>query len=484
MTFIAFESFYVCTSLTSVTIPDSVTSIGDSVFSGCTSLKSVTFPNSVAFIGFDAFGGCTSLTRIAIPNNVTEIGIGAFAYCSSLTSVTIPNSVTSIGIGAFYFCTSLTSITIPDSVTSIGDSGFYVCTNLASVIMGNGVTSIGVEAFFFCTSLTRVTIPNSLTSIGDSGFYGCNGLKDITLPDSLMSIGASAFGACTSLTRIAIPKSVTSIGFGPFVGCTSLSAINVITLNPAYVSVEGVLFDRLKSTVIAYPAGRIGAYVIPDSVTSIGHRAFSGCKSLTSVTIPNSVTAIGGSALGDCPTLTSVYFDGTPAFDYGNFFDGSPFVTVFHRAGAAGWGSSFGGRPTAVWTPLPSYAEWAASSGLAVNYPSSSGENDDPDGDGINNHDEWLSGTDPTQKASVLVLELVPRPMDLSADDQKPVPSNKRTIYFRSVPGRYYGIQSTGKLPGDWQFQAVRIAPTEASQTRFLLDQPTTNAFFRVLALP
>jgi len=158
-----------CKMLVSVTIPNSVTSIGDTAFADCTSLTSVTIPNSVTSIGQRAFLDCTSLTSITIPNSVTSIGSVAFAGCTSLTSITIPNSVTSIGEHAFRNCTSLTSITIPNSVTSIGNETFRGCTSLTSVTIGSGVTSIGTGAFYECTSLTSVTFATG-SNIPDAYF--------------------------------------------------------------------------------------------------------------------------------------------------------------------------------------------------------------------------------------------------------------------------------------------------------------------------
>ena len=287
-------------------IPDGVTKVGSSAFIGCSSLTSITIPNSVTEIGYSAFEDCTSLTSITIPNSVTSIGDSAFEDCTSLTSITIPNGVTSIGDSAFEGCTSLTSITLPDSVTSIGSGAFIGCSSLTSITIPDSVTCIGDSAFNGCTSLTSITIPDSVTSIGESAFSGCSSLASITIPDSVMSIGNDAFHECSSLTSITIPYSVTSIGDYAFLGCSRLTAIDVNTDNKDYTSVNGVLFYNDK-TIICYPAGKKGNnYKIPDGVTSICRYAFSGCTSLTSITIPDSVTEIGGSAFENCSSLTSI----------------------------------------------------------------------------------------------------------------------------------------------------------------------------------
>ena len=213
------------TSVTSVIIPNSVTSIGEAAFESCHGLTSVIIPNSVTSIGSYAFHYCISLTSVTIPNSVTSIGNSAFLGCGSLTSVTIPNSVTSIGGGAFRYCAARTSVVIPSSVTSIGSYAFQRCSSLTSVTIPNSVTSIGNSAFAICTNLTSVTIPNSVTSIEDYAFLGCTILLSVSIPNSVTSIGESAFQSCTSLTSVTIPNSVTSIGSYAFYGCFGLASI-------------------------------------------------------------------------------------------------------------------------------------------------------------------------------------------------------------------------------------------------------------------
>ncbi len=172
-----------------------------------------------------AFYDCDSLTSVTIPDGVTSIGSSAFYNCSSLTSITIPDGVTSIGYSVFEYCDSLTSITIPDSVTSIGDYAFSNCGSLTSITIPDSVTSIGRSAFSNCSSLTSVTIGNSVTSIGDGAFSECNRLTSITIPDGVTSIGRYAFSNCSSLTSITIPDSVTEIGYEAFEGCAGLTSI-------------------------------------------------------------------------------------------------------------------------------------------------------------------------------------------------------------------------------------------------------------------
>ena len=311
------NAFTLCSSLTSIVIPNSVASIGKEAFDGCNFLSCLVLPDCVINIGNCAFGGCSSLSNIVIPNSVTSIGDRTFLLCSSLSSVVIPDSVTSIGDRAFQECSSLPNIVIPDSVTSIGDRAFQECSFLSEIIIPDSVTSIGVSVFGYCSSLPNIVIPNSVTSIGKEAFCGCSSLSDITIPDSVTSIGEGAFSSCSSLSCIVIPNSVTSIGTGAFSSCTSLSNI---VIPDSVTSISDWVFwqcTSLSDIVIPDSVASIGdcafqdcsslsSIVITNSVASIGNGTFRGCNSLSNVVVPDSVTSIGDSAFKNCSSLADI----------------------------------------------------------------------------------------------------------------------------------------------------------------------------------
>ena len=294
------DAFSWCESLQSIVIPESVTKIGESAFSGCKLLQSIVIPNSVTEIGSYVFSECSSLQSIDIPDSVTEIGDRTFNGCSSLQSIVIPDSVTEINKDAFCRCDSLQSIVIPDSVTSIGSNAFYECKSLQSIVIPKSVTEIGYSTFSGCSSLQSIVIPESTTKIGKNAFENCRSLQSIVIPDSVTEIGYSTFIGCSSLQSIVIPNSVTEIGSKPFP-----LGINLTSHSDRFVVENNLLIDLEEKRLIQCLKDR-EHIVIPDSVTSIGERAFSSCKSLQSIVIPDSVTEIGESAFRWCESLQSI----------------------------------------------------------------------------------------------------------------------------------------------------------------------------------
>ena len=284
VTSIGYAAFQGCSSLININMPDSVTSIGSSAFEACSVLKSITIPNGVSNIEQGTFYGCTNLENITIPNGVTKIGEHAFNNCISITNITIPNSVTNIEYGAFYSCINLENITIPDSITYIGTGAFSKCSSLTNVIIPDGVTNIYHYTFQGCSSLTSITVPNSVTNIYEGAFSDCSSLKNVTIGNGVTNIEDYVFNKCTDLTNITVDPN-----------------------NKYYSSENGVLFTKDKSDLLIYPAGNSRKeYSIPNGVRSIHQNAFCDCSNLTSITMSNSVASIGKYAFFSCSNLLSV----------------------------------------------------------------------------------------------------------------------------------------------------------------------------------
>ena len=232
-----------------------ITALGDRCFY-CSDLTSITIPSSVTSLGNSCFEWCSGLTSITIPSSVTSLGNSCFLQCSRLASITISSSVTSLGDKCFYECVGLTSITIPSSVTSLGESCFHGCSGLTSITIPSSVISIGERCFMYCTGLTSITIPSSVASLGVQCFCQCSGLTSITIPSSVPSLGYSCFYGCVGLTSITIPSSVTSLGESCFDECTNLESIYFKGKAPNRISNAGIS----KACIIYVPAEYLQGY--------------------------------------------------------------------------------------------------------------------------------------------------------------------------------------------------------------------------------
>ena len=203
---------------------------------------------------------------------------------------------------AFFWCSSLSNIVVPNSVISIGDRAFSCCSSLSSIVIPDSVTDIGNDAFSHCSSLSNIVIPDSVTSIGDYAFSGCSSLSNIVIPDSVISIGNGVFSGCLLLEYISIPKSVICLNKNPFSDWKGV----LECLSPNFIYEDDVLFNKDKSKIVSFRNQKIESYIIPDSVTSIGDYAFSGCSSLSNIVIPDSVTDIGKCAFSHCSSLSNI----------------------------------------------------------------------------------------------------------------------------------------------------------------------------------
>ena len=322
-------AFYL-SSVTKVSIPGSVTSIGNYAFSDCFSLTSVTMGNNVTSIGLEAFFQCVKLTDVAIPNSVVSIGYQAFTYCSQLTNIIIPDSVTNIGSFAFRSCSSLTDEIIPDSVISIGSGPFADCTSLTNITVctSNPAYSSANGILFDKTQATIIQYPNGLTN-------DC-----YTIPNDVTNIGDSAFYG-SSLTMVVIPNSVETIGAGAFDLCLNLTSV-----------------------------------ALSSGLTTIGEDAFYECNSLTNIIIPASVTTIGDHAFAYSFGPVSAYFEGNAPPDDGTVFYDDP-TTVYYLPGTTGWGATFGGVPAVEETTPDDEFIWVTNNDdLSITLMGYTGSND------------------------------------------------------------------------------------------------------------
>ena len=357
----------------SITIPNSIKIIGDSAFYGCDSietlnfgsvqtigassfcvvnhLKTIIFGNSFETIGSSAFLDCRFLENVSLPNSLLTIGSYAFERCNSLTAINIPQNVKTIGSNPFLSCDKLTSITvtegnenyavyneeycflyelktnkiisyalvqaqriitIPNLFKIIGDSAFSYCDSILTISL-RSVQTIESNTFYSCGSLRSINFGDSIETIGSEAFYSCELLTSISLPDSLLTIGDQAFSFCNKLTTINIPQNVKIIGINPFLGCDELTSISISESNENYAVYDQeicFLYEIKTNKIISYPLGQTQRNItIPNSIKTIGSRAFSSCSSLQTINL-GSIQTIELTAFSNCHSLNEIFFYG------------------------------------------------------------------------------------------------------------------------------------------------------------------------------
>jgi len=272
-------------------------------------------PNMVSAAVGDEFTN-NNLKYTVLTEETNNYTVKVSGYEGNLEEVTIPQlvinntntyTVTEVGENAFRNNTTLKSITMPNTVTIIKMAAFEKCEKLENITLSQILNSIEEYAFCDCKALTSITIPNSVTEIKQSAFLYATSLRNVTLSNSLTTIGESAFEMCYDLENVTIPKSVTTIGPKAFAESRELKEIAVEQGNTQYCSVDGVLFNYDKTKLICYPAKKdVTTYSIPNTVKTIGIKAFVKNTLLTNIEIPNSVTTIESSAFDGCTSLTIV----------------------------------------------------------------------------------------------------------------------------------------------------------------------------------
>lgn len=370
VTELEYYAFKGCTSLTAVTIPSGLTSagsLGSGAFSGCsalttvqfgsglasipealfegTGLKTVTLPESVTSIGSWAFANCAKLEQVSFPAGLTSIGLSAFENCTALTAVTLPKRLTELGSAVFENCSALKSVWIPKSLTNNGfGDGFRGCTALTDITFETGITKIA-DRQFDGSPIKSITIPGTVTTVGMSAFSDCANLTAIDLPSSVTEIDGYAFEKCTALTAVTLPKHLRRLGTEAFLGCTALKSVFIpLSLQNASnpfqkcTALTDVTFEdgrtELPDTLLE--GSGVRQLTVPQTVTKIGYSAFADCTQLTAITLPAGLRELGNEAFKGCTALTGVALpDSLTALGYGVFRDCSALTAAEFPAGIA-----------------------------------------------------------------------------------------------------------------------------------------------------
>ena len=332
VTVIGGSAFHLCTSLKSIQLPKALESLGNSAFSGCKFLSNIELPESLQTIGFNCFFGCKELSTIKVspanpyfstdgkaifnkdktvlyiaipvtsynvPSTVRELKDFAFSYQRGMTSITLPEGLVNIGSNAFEECSKLEHLVIPSTVESIGENAFYSCSALQQINIPSSVNHIGERAFCSCTSLLSINLPEGLTLLNYDLFSGCKQLSDIQIPSTVTTIKSGAFNNCEALKTITLPASLstfenssenTSYSYNSiFSSCSALKSILVEAGNKYFESDGTALYNKAKDTLICFPAG-VTSVVVPQSVKTIGVKAFYCCDSLQNIMFEDGVS--------------------------------------------------------------------------------------------------------------------------------------------------------------------------------------------------
>lgn len=315
-----------------IAIAEGITSIGDFAFAGCIQLKEITIPKTVTRIGESAFER-TSLGHIDLHDGITYIGPSAFEW-SALEEIIIPAGVTALNFGVFRECGNLKSVVLPEGLTTIDGDAFTDCTSLQSIIIPDSVT-VMEGAFLRCSALEQITLGKNVSFISKSCFQDCTALREISIPDSVKAIYSWAFQNCTSLEKVTIGAGVEEISTNAFWGCNTLRTFDASAQNQVFSSdAAGVIYSKDQTQLVRFPTGFVGQYsvldgtqmicreagyectgltglIVPDSVTEIKHDAFTSCTALKDLVLGNGLVHIYSGAFAECVSLESVIFPAT-----------------------------------------------------------------------------------------------------------------------------------------------------------------------------
>ena len=324
--------YFNCRGLTDVVLPDTVEFIGERAFKN-SSVENITIPEGLTVIPDSMCYNCWNLTAANLPETIGEIENGAFAGCKLLQGIALPENVTVIGNEAFSGCVKLQSINIPEQLESIGGYAFRNCGLTGVITLPETVAAIGPGAFWACSKMTEIVLPEQITIIEDYTFASCSGLTNIPVPENVTAIGSNAFSDCIGLTEFILPDDIETIGAKAFSGCSGLTGM--ILPEGLAVIEEGAFSNCIALESISIPesitvisrelfSGCAGMteIIIPDTVNTIEDSAFSGCSSIAEISLPDSITSLGWGTFKNCISLESIKLPSDITIIEGDIFEG------------------------------------------------------------------------------------------------------------------------------------------------------------------